>query len=89
MKGVKRSAPLSEFGEKQMEMRETKRFAGRDIEVRRTVVLSCATGMGGGGQVGGKDGAGGKVDMSSTTNGGFMRPASADIYWLLLHINVP
>jgi len=57
-KGVKRSAPIFEFGKEWMEVRETKQFTGRDIEVRRTVVMSCAAYVDGGGQVGGKDGAG-------------------------------
>ena len=77
-KGVKRSAPISEFGEEQMEVRETKWFAGRHIEVWRTVVVSCTAGVDRGGQVGGKDGDG-RVDMSSVTKGGVRRLAPAGI----------
>jgi len=88
-KGVKRSAPISDFGEERVEVRETKRFAGRDIEVRRTVVASLAAGVDGGGQVGGKDRAGGEANVSSTTDGGVRRPAPAGIDSLLSQINGP
>ena len=70
-------------------MRETKQFVGRDIKVQMTVVASHNTSVDGGGHGGGKNGAGGKTNVSSTTNGGIRRPAMAGINLLLLHINGP
>ena len=62
---------------------------GMDIEGRRTVVVSRAAGVDGGGQVGGKDGAVGKAGVSSTTNDGVRRPAQTGIDSLLFQINGP
>jgi len=88
-KGVKRSVSISEFGESWLEVREIKRFSWRDIEVQRIVVAFRVAGVDRGGQVGGKYGAGGKTDVSSTVNGGVRSLAPEEIYLLLLQMNGP
>ena len=94
-RGVKRAAPISDVGAERVEVKETKRFAGRDIEVTRTVVGSRAgggvpgKGGGGGGSGGGGDGSrdgvgGAAVPVKGTADGGgSRRPAPAGIDSLL------
>ena len=81
-KGVNHFVPISEFREEQVEVRDTKRFAWRDIEAWKMLVESCAADVARNVHDSGKGEAGG-VDLSSTTNGGVKRPVLVGIDSLL------